>query len=136
MARQLWYRNVALGTHFIAMPPSVESVSPAAVMPGIFQNAAAVSSLSRNLLYKMTLHIALKATDEIEFAEFAVAIQGYANIRGGGLLEVKDGSTVRMRWRDAVLIQAGEPSILDGFGGRFTADWPLVFVGSAAPEFY
>lgn len=133
MARQLYFRNVAIGTHFIAMPPAATLVTPPGILPGVFQPKAAVSSLSRNLLYKMTMTIALKAATEVAFAEAAMAIQEYQGLTG--LLEVRDGGSTPLTWRDAVFFGAPAPSILPGFGGLFTAEWPLDFVSSLRPEF-
>ena len=28
----------------------------------------------------------------------------------------------------------GEPDVLDGFGGRFTASWPFSLVGASKPQ--
>lgn len=133
MARQLYFRNVAFGTYFIQMPPGATLVTPPGVMPGVFQPLAAVMSDSRNLLYKMSFHIALKAATEVAFAEAAMAIQEYQGLQG--TLEVRDGGSTPLIWYDAVFFNAPTPNILPGFGGHFVDDWPLDFVGSSRPEF-
>ncbi len=132
MPRQLYFRNTLFSDHLIKIGPGTTAATPPAVMPGLYQTNARIASDSRNLVHAVTFHVALVKSDELALSSAAQAGQEYLGL--SGRVQVKDGSTVKLDWPTCWFMQAGALDVLDGFGGRFVASWPLTFVGEQKPS--
>jgi hypothetical protein len=126
LARTLWYRGFQVGDGVVKIEPGLAPQTPPGIQTALFFDTAEVVSQSHNYLYKLTVHVHLKKADELAFSAAAEDLQELAGV--SGTLEIRDGSTVKRRW-SCTLMPVGEPDVLDGFGGRFTASWPLLLCG-------
>lgn len=131
MARTLHFLGQQIGTGLVQVTTAHAAATPAAVLTGLFQTHARVVSESINLVFTLRPVVYHRAADEIAFAAFAHAIQSLLGMTG--LMEIKEGSTVKIRFEPATLLEAGEPQVAEAFGGRFTRAWALAFTGAAAP---
>lgn len=133
MAKTLTFRGQALGDGEVKIESDTRPATPLAILTGLFAENAQVSSESRNLLYALIVTIFMKKADEVLFAQRVVEIQELAGLSGQML--IKDGATTKIRWNDCILAEVPRAEVQDGFGGRWTPQWQVTFVGSSRPEF-
>lgn len=132
MARALYFNGVQFGDGIVQVEPECAPQSPIAVQAGIGQARAQVVAESVNQLYAMTWFVHIKKNSDYELGLYIANLQQYVNVQG--LVEDKEGSTVRIRGRDWWLARAPRLSVAPGYGGRFTPSWELTFYGQTPPE--
>ena len=133
MERTLHFRGVQFADGVVKIEPALAPQTALGILSGLYFEAASVVSDSRNLLYALEVTVHNKEASELAFARAALTLQQYAGL--SGLMQVKDGATVKINWVECWLMAAPKPDVLEGFGGRFTPAWVFTFVGPEAPEF-
>lgn len=135
MARLLYFRSQQIGDHLVRYEPLDAPVTPPAVIAGLWREAAEIDTSSRNMLWSELMVVSLvRATPEI--AEAAVAaIRGLQGLRGAVAVRV-DG-VLKWQTSDQWTLQSVEGAgLAAAFGGRFTPELSMTFIGGDAPQRY
>lgn len=133
MDRTVHFRNQLIGDGVITIQAGTRPLTPPVFRAGLFQDSAAVNSDSRNMLNVRLIAVHMKRDDEIAFDEAVAAVQQLLGLTGD--LRIKEGGSTRFLAEDWTFRTAPAPATLPGFGGRFIAAWPLVFVGVSTPRY-
>ena len=132
--RQLLFNGLAIGDHFLKVETANVTLTPPVRRTGLFQDAAAVNSESRNLLYARRFFVAVKRTDNLDLDQLISDTQELQGLIGD--IEVKDDTTLKMLCAAWTIDIVSVPNLRSGFGGRFADQLVITAIGEAAPQYF
>jgi hypothetical protein len=135
MARQLYFMGQRVGDNIVKIVPDNSAQTPPSRHTGLFQQFTSVNADSINIQRCIRVSIDMSKDNEVRFAREVDKIQRLTGQRGD--VEIRDGGlSTPLRMNDWLLDQAGPPNVPGGFGGRFTGEWELVFIGDSPAEWF
>lgn len=133
MAQQLLFNGIAVGDYLTKFEPTNVTLTPPARRTGLYQDAADVNSDSRNMLNALRFTVAVKRSDNIAAVEAISLIQNMQGLVGE--IELKDGAVSKVLCTDWTIDNVSAPTLLEGFGGRYTDQLVITAIGKTPPEY-
>ena len=133
MAHQLYFGDLAIGTHLLRQWYEAPPETPLVVAAGLWHDNAVVRSLGANRVHRLWVEVAIVANSPVALTEEFVAIAALQHTADD--VEIRYGVSVDIAGAGYILERMDTPEIADGFGGRMCERLRLSFAGGAAPTF-
>jgi len=134
VALQLYFKNYAIGDHFLKVEPVNVILTPPVRRTGLFQDTAAVNSDSRNLLHARRFFVALKRADNLTLDQAISQIEELQGLVGD--ITIQETSTLKMLCDSWSIDLVSVPNLPEGFGGRLARQLVITAIGESAPQYF
>lgn len=130
MISRCQFKGTMLGDMVVKVEDATASASQPVVQVGILQTNAAINADSRNLVHSIRVTLLIERSDNEACFRAMRTIRNMLNLTGD--LYLTDVASTRLTGKGWTLSATSDPDLALGFGGRYTDDFVVTFVGPAA----